>query len=540
MVLVCTLGFAPLVVANNSSADSQHKDTDTDSDGLSDAIEMHLGTDPWLSDTDGDGLDDSFEMGRSAEQPLDSDQDGRLNALDVDDDNDGVPTVFEAKSDTDGDGLPDYLDTDADDDGISDRIESGVPQLDSDNDGVLDYFDSDQTGGDDGNGDGIDGHQLLPDLDRDGIPDVRDPNHLDGEAGDLDQDGLSNGDEVLLGSDPRVADSDGDSVVDTLEAGENPRQPRDTDGDGTADLLDEDDDNDGVPTRLEVYRKGELPQDTDTDADGVPNYLDADDDNDGRPTREEDANGNGRWSDDDSDLDGEPDYLDSDDRDGHSDDDGDGLSNSQERTLGSNPTGRDTDQDGIHDALEIGLDEDNPLDSDADGIADFLDKDDDGDGIATLIEGEGDRDGDGRVNYLDVDPSGYFHCAADGRIVRGIKQFQVFPAQGVSILGDGSDGIISWQVSEPGTYSLQFVLPKGLSVLPGTNNGKLYVTPFNGDLVSLGRSEDIGREGYLASFDPSDLPVWYSAFAIEEGAPPIVNMNIPLIGGDCGAYPKGR
>ena len=537
-MLACSMSFSSLCAANassNFSTSSQNKDTDHD--GLSDLLEERLGTDAWLSDTDGDGLSDIAEVGRNPKQPLNSDNDSLIDALDVDDDNDGVPTVLESKVDTDGDGKPDYLDLDADNDGISDRAEAGVPQLDTDNDGVLDYFDIDQTGGDDGNGDGIDGHQLLPDLDRDGIPDIRDLSDADGDAGDLDQDGLSNGDELTLGSDPEKADSDGDSVADALEAGANLRKPLDTDGDGLADLLDQDDDNDGIPTRLEVYRPGQLPQDTDTDADGIPDYLDADDDNDGRLTRDEDVNGDGRWSDDDSDGDGQPNYRASNDNDHQSDHDGDGLSNAQERTLGSDPGGRDTDKDGIHDALEIGLDESDPIDTDGDGTPDFLDTDDDGDGIPTLVEGEGDRDGDGRLNYLDVDPSGYFYCAADGRIVSGIRNFRVSPGKHVFILDDGSNGVIRWQATKPGDYSFQFILPKGFSVLPETNSGKLYVTQFNGDLVSLGRSEDVGREGYLADFNPKDLPVWYSGFSLQENAPPIVNMNIPLIGGDCPEWP---
>lgn len=536
MLLAGAIGFSSSGAANDIATDSHQKDTDYD--GLSDALEMQLGTDAWLSDTDGDGVRDTAEFDYVNQQPLDSDQDGLIDALDVDDDNDGVPTVLEAKTDTDGDGLPDYLDPDSDNDGLSDRDEAGISPLDSDNDGVPDYFDIDQTGGDDGNGDGIDGHQLLPDRDRDGIPDIRDLSDADGDAGDFDKDGLSNGDEFTLGSDPNSADSDGDSVADALEAGGDLRSPKDTDGDGLIDLLDKDDDDDGLLTRLEVYRKGLLPQDTDTDADGVPDYLDADDDNDGRPTQVEDINADGNWLNDDSDADGKPDYRDSNDDDGHSDDDGDGLSNAQELTLGSNPEGWDTDQDGIHDALEIGLDEENPIDSDGDGIADFLDPDDDGDGIATRIEGEGDRDGDGRVNYLDVDPGGYFYCAASGRIVGGVSNFRVFPADGVEILADGREGVISWRATKPGTYSLQFILPKGVTVLPDTNSGKLYVTHFNGELVSLGRSEDIGREGYLADYNPLDLPGWYNAFAIEENAPPIVNMNIPLVGGECGKYPK--
>lgn len=50
---------------------------------------------------------------------------------------------------------------------------------------------------------------VLADLDRDGIPDVQDP--------DMDGDGLSNDRERELGTDPRKADTDGDSIADGLD-----------------------------------------------------------------------------------------------------------------------------------------------------------------------------------------------------------------------------------------------------------------------------------------------------------------------------------
>jgi gliding motility-associated-like protein len=71
----------------------------------------------------------------------------------------------------------------------------------------------------------------------------------------------------------------------------------------------------------------------------------------------------------------------------------------------------DSDQDGILDITEKGIDLQNPIDSDQDGIVDFLDTDDDNDGILTSEEdnnGDGDFfnddcDGDGVVDYLDAD-----------------------------------------------------------------------------------------------------------------------------------------
>jgi len=74
-----------------------------------------------------------------------------------------------------------------------------------------------------------------------------------------------------------------------------------------------DQDNDGVPSVVEDVNGNNIEEDDDTDGDGAANYLDPDDDNDGRPTRDEieiDAQGNITYP--DVDNDGVPDYLDRD------------------------------------------------------------------------------------------------------------------------------------------------------------------------------------------------------------------------------------
>jgi Bacterial TSP3 repeat len=96
---------------------------DTDSDGLTDAQEASLGTDPNNADSDGDGIPDGREVNALGSNPLDTDtdSDGLTDGLEVDHscdvnapdtDGDGLGDAFEANSgfsecslaDTDGDG----------------------------------------------------------------------------------------------------------------------------------------------------------------------------------------------------------------------------------------------------------------------------------------------------------------------------------------------------------------------------------------------------------------------------------------------------
>jgi gliding motility-associated-like protein/uncharacterized repeat protein (TIGR01451 family) len=67
----------------------------------------------------------------------------------------------------------------------------------------------------------------------------------------------------------------------------------------------------------------------------------------------------------------------------------DGLFDGPESTLGTDPNNRDTDGDGILDGVEVGLDVENPLDEDEDGIIDALDSniaDTDDDGVVDQLD----------------------------------------------------------------------------------------------------------------------------------------------------------
>jgi uncharacterized repeat protein (TIGR01451 family) len=66
--------------------DDDSQNIDHDSDGLSDALEMTIGTDPNDADSDDDGVPDGAEPNPAD----DTDGDGKTNALDPDSDNDGL------------------------------------------------------------------------------------------------------------------------------------------------------------------------------------------------------------------------------------------------------------------------------------------------------------------------------------------------------------------------------------------------------------------------------------------------------------------
>ena len=107
-------------------------DTDSDNDGIPDFIEAQANNTVALSnaDTNKNGLDDAFEPGFT---PVDMDNDGILDYLDLDSDNDGILDSVETENDLDADGIRNFRDLDSDQDLCSDVVEAGF--IDPDNDG---------------------------------------------------------------------------------------------------------------------------------------------------------------------------------------------------------------------------------------------------------------------------------------------------------------------------------------------------------------------------------------------------------------------
>ena len=331
-------------------------DPDEDNDGANDADEVAAGANPFSLDSDNDGVPDGIELPRDTDgdglsdaiesRRVDSDADGVVDELDpanlnpcipnvlagaCDQDNDGLSNAAEALSgtnplvpDTDGDGRLDGAEGgfDTDSDGLNDRLDPAelnpcIP--------VADNAACDAATVTDTDGDGIvDAREPAQDSDGDGVDDVLDaanlnpcvPNPLAGRC-DQDGDGLTNAAEAARGTDPLLADTDGDGFNDGLEGA------LDSDGDGLIDPLDPfnrdacrpnaqadacDADGDGL-TRVEEDELGTNPNDPDTDGDGIADGAEARLDSDG------DGLSNAIESDDlDADEDGVPDQEDPDER----------------------------------------------------------------------------------------------------------------------------------------------------------------------------------------------------------------------------------
>lgn len=222
-------------------------------------------------------------------------------------------------------------------------------------------------------------------------------------------------------------DFDGDGWSDVNEVGCSTNfllssdVPSDIDGDGLCDIVDSDDDNDGVVDDEDAcptfYNADETNQE-DHDGDGCADEDDPDDDNDGKVDLDDlcPRGSPNTASTPTSDFD-EDGCLNNED----SDDDDDGWDDATENACNTNPLDAldipvntdgdeqcdyldaDDDNDGVPDTQDqFPKDEDEYKDSDADGIGDEADLDDDNDGVEDLIDHypydptqSSDRDGDG-------------------------------------------------------------------------------------------------------------------------------------------------
>jgi hypothetical protein len=239
----------------NGRFESEAEDqiADRDFDGLLDGVEVSFGTDPLLPDSDFDGVLDYYEVifGTSAYSPPEYAPDYQglvFGAMD------------ESPPDTDGDGVPDYVDN------CKNDPNGPMPQADMDFDGEGDACD------DDVDGDGLKYSEEMNMV----VVNLKDlepqpPQNewrivcqeqlggaaLDPNDPDTDDDGVWDGTECALGSDPTDPDStpevcdaedyddDGDGLHDEMQLGIVPNPTFDTEPAHCAD-----NDNDGLKDQL--------------------------------------------------------------------------------------------------------------------------------------------------------------------------------------------------------------------------------------------------------------------------------------------------
>ncbi len=140
---------------------------DTDLDGISDDLEIALGSDYLSADSDGDGISDFVEISWAIQnwELRDINNDGYPLWWDFDSDGDGIPDSVEYYSsadapeldaqqldllnDADSDGVPNFLDEDSNGNGILDAASYGLnpwEPIDTDGDNIPDFIDPDTDG----------------------------------------------------------------------------------------------------------------------------------------------------------------------------------------------------------------------------------------------------------------------------------------------------------------------------------------------------------------------------------------------------------
>ena len=289
---------------------------------------------------------------------------------------------------------------------------------------------------------------------------------VDNEKEDLGNDDvqteINTTEEVELKPAETDPDLDDDGVPNDQDAfPEDPNETTDTDKDGVGNNTDTDDDNDGVNDSSDAFPLDATEQ-VDTDNDGTGNNADTDDDNDGTPDTADDFPLDAtRQNAEDQDNDGWPVGQDTDDNDDavpaqtyvdtdgdgaadngglapDSDDDNDGVPDTEDAFPTNPAEQKDSDGDGIGNNTDTDIDGDgvpntsdrfprNPFesrDTDRDGVGNNTDDDDDGDGIDDDVEIslgtdplKRDTDGDGVLDNADqapLDPDVQFDSDKDG------------------------------------------------------------------------------------------------------------------------------
>lgn len=414
-------------------------DLDSDNDGIPDVVEAG-GVDAngdgridGYADSDGDGLDSRVDGDANGDGTVENTA-GALVLTGTDGTTiDGKPDTYpQGIANTDGRGKPNAYDLDSDDDGLADITEAG--SADTDNNGKVDVFaDADGDGFADARDGDVGNDGVSENVSNTLIPTGADTNS-DGKA---DSYAKANGDSDSRPN-PYDLDADNDGIPDLIEVG-----GVDSNGDGLVDAATDANTN-GWPDAYEPAQSGINLKTLDAngaaaggavfdfDGDGIANYLDLDSDNDGIPDLIEQGGTDGN-------NDGKVDVTTDIDKDGFADNI-DPVNTSTGAALGTalittgsavdattklpasysaranfdgksliNMLDLDSDDDGISDVLEAGF---ATYDTNSNSIinnsdAGYADANGDGwsdavDALSSLNLPNGDGDS-GKPNYLDLD-----------------------------------------------------------------------------------------------------------------------------------------
>jgi hypothetical protein len=204
----------------------------------------------WQDDTDDDDKGEIFFTTVNGE----ADGDGLLDSIEV-----GTCTD-EYNFDTDFDGIPDGVE-DADQDGLMDPGETNPCNADSDGDGMPDGWEVifiscvDPLAGDSSEDPDADTFTNLEEYGNNTDPCT--PGIVDSDG-----DGLTDDEEIALGTDPGNPDTDGDGLNDGDEVNTHGTDPLDTDTDG-----------DGINDNDEINVYGTIATSWDTDGDYIPDLY---------------------------------------------------------------------------------------------------------------------------------------------------------------------------------------------------------------------------------------------------------------------------